>query len=86
MKTKQLINIVVSGSTNFTTTSGIKKIIEAITVNEHLELYDRYTRNLKGITDLKSETQNIKLEDQIGVVVERILKAMNMETSKVAQV
>lgn len=86
MKTKQLINIVVSGSTNFITTSGIKKIIKAITVNEHLELYDRYTRNLKGIIDLKLETQNIKLENQIGVVVERILKATNMETLQVAQV
>lgn len=86
MKTNQLINIVVSGSTNFITTSGIKKIIKAITVNEHLELYDRYTRNLKGIIDLKLETQNIKLENQIGVVVERILKAANMETLQVAQV
>lgn len=60
--------------------------IEAITVNEHLELYDRYTRSLKGIIDLKLETQNIKLEDQIGVVVERILKATNMKTLQVAQV
>src|SRR3954468_11884809 len=40
-KTKQLIDTAAGGSTNFTTASGIIKIIEAIAANEHLELYDR---------------------------------------------
>lgn len=46
MKTKQLIDKTTCGSSNFTTLTGIKKIIEAITLNEHLEfLIDAQTRH-----------------------------------------
>lgn len=40
LKTKQLIDTAAGGSANFTTTTGIKMIIEAIAANEHLLLYD----------------------------------------------
>lgn len=45
LKTKQLIDTVFGGSSNFTIDTGIKKIIEAIATDEHLELFDRYTNN-----------------------------------------
>lgn len=41
LKTKQLIDTVAGDSLNFSKATGMKKIIEAITSNEHLELYDR---------------------------------------------
>lgn len=78
IKTKQLINTAVGGSTNFSTATGIKKIIEAITVNDHLELYDRCTSKPKGVIDLKLETNKICIEDTIAAGVEKKLKAMNM--------
>lgn len=49
MKTKQLIDTAAGGSTNFTTATGIKKIIEAIAANENLELYDRSVSQPEGI-------------------------------------
>ena len=57
IKTKQLIDTAASGSSNFTTTIGIKKIIEAIATNEHLELYNRVTSKPEGVIDLKLEVK-----------------------------
>lgn len=53
LKIKPLIDTIVGGSSNFTTATSIKKIIEAITANEHLELYDRWTSKPGKIIDLK---------------------------------
>src|SRR3954465_2521427 len=86
MKTKQLIDTAAGGSTNFTTASGIIKIIEAIAANEHLELYDRCASKPEGIIDLKLETSKIRVEDAISAEVEKRLKAMNIGTQRVAQV
>src|SRR3954468_23906789 len=86
MKTKQLIDTAAGGSTNFTTASGIIKIIEAIAANEHLELYDRCARKPEGIINLKLETSKIRVEDAIAAEVEKRLKSMNMSTQQVAQV
>ena len=86
MKTKQLIDTAAGGSTNFTTATGIKKIIEAIAANEHLELYDRSVSQPEGIIDLKLANQVVKMEDQITAEVERRLKKMAIDTQTVAQV
>ncbi|XP_050898002.1 uncharacterized protein LOC127104905 [Lathyrus oleraceus] len=86
MKTKQLIDTSADGSTNFTTATGIKKIIEAIAANEHLELYDRSVIQPEGIIDLKLASQVVKMEDQIAAEVERRLKKMAIDTQNVAQV
>src|SRR3954471_16116680 len=86
MKTKQLIDTAVGGSTNFTTASGITKIIEAIAANEHLELYDRCASKPEGIIDLKLETSKTRVEDAIPAEVEKKLKAMNIGKQQVAQV
>src|SRR3954464_2327649 len=86
LKTKQLIDTAAGGSTNFATPSGIKKIIEAIAANEHLELYDRSVSHPEGIIDLKLANQVIKMEDQIAAEVERRLKKMTIKTQTVAQV
>ncbi|XP_050876203.1 uncharacterized protein LOC127079892 [Lathyrus oleraceus] len=86
IKTKQLIDTAVGGSTNFSTTTGIKKIIEAIVANEHLELYNRCQSKLEGVFDLKLETNKIHIEDTIAAEVEKKLKAMNIGTQQVAQV
>ncbi|XP_050920163.1 uncharacterized protein LOC127137785 [Lathyrus oleraceus] len=86
LKTKQLINTAAGGSTNFTTATGIKKIIEAIAANEHLELYDRSVSQPEGIIDLKLANQVVKMEDQIAAEVERRLKKMAIDTQTVAQV
>src|SRR3954464_10709298 len=86
MKTKQLIDTAAGGSSNFTTATGIKKIIEAIAANEHLELYDRSVSQPEGMIDLKLANQVVKMEDQIAAEVERRLKKMNVETQTVAQV
>ncbi|XP_050897217.1 uncharacterized protein LOC127104044 [Lathyrus oleraceus] len=86
MKTKQLIDTVAGGSTNFTTATRIKKLIEAIAANEHLELYDRSVSQPKGIIDLKLANQVVKMEDQITAEVERRLKKMTLDTQTVAQV
>ncbi|XP_050916307.1 uncharacterized protein LOC127131427 [Lathyrus oleraceus] len=86
MKTKQLIDTTVGGSTNFTTATRIKKIIGAIAPNEHLELYDRSVSQPKGIIDLKLANQVVKMEDQITAEVERKLKKMDLNTQTVEQV
>ena len=86
IKIKQLIDTAVGGSTNFSTATGIKKIIEAIAANEHLELYDRCTRKPKGVIDLKVEANKIRLEDTVATEVEKKLKAMNIGTQQVAQI
>lgn len=86
LKTKQLIDTVVGGSSNFTTTFGIKKIIEVIYVNGHLELYDRCTSKPKWVIDLKMATRVVLLEDQVMTEVEKRLKTLNVGTQQVAQV
>ena len=55
MKTKQLIDTIFGSSSNFTTVTGVKKIIEAIAANEHLELYDRVVSKPEWMIDLKLE-------------------------------
>src|SRR3954467_9718440 len=86
IKTKQLIDTATGGSTNFTTATGIKKIIEAIAANEHLELYDRSVSQPEGIIDLKLANQVVKMEDQITAEVERRMKKIALDTQTVAQV
>src|SRR3954466_6925073 len=86
MKTKQLIDTAAGGSSNFTTATGIKKIIEAIAANEHLELYDRSVSQPEGLVDMKLSMQVVKIEDQVAAEVERRLKKMTVETQTVAQV
>ena len=87
MKTKQIIDTAINGSSNFTTTTGVKKIIEAIVANEHQELYDRVMSKPKGVIDLKLESnKKLKIEEAIAAEVEKKLKAMNMGTQQVAQV
>jgi hypothetical protein len=84
IKTKQLIDIAAGGSTNFSTAIGIKKIIEAIAANEHMELYDRCQSKLEGVIDLKLETNKIRIKDTIAAEVEKKMKAMNIGTQQVA--
>src|SRR3954468_23698324 len=86
LKTKQLIDTAVGGSTNFSTATGIKRIIEAIAANEHIELYDRAMSQPEGKIDLNLADQVVKMEEQIAVEVERRLKKMNIGEQKVAQV
>lgn len=86
IKTKQLIYTAAGGSSNFSTTTDIKKIIEAIAENEHLELYDHNVSNPEGVIDSKLANQVVKMEDQIVAEVERRLKAMNIGTQTIAQV
>lgn len=86
IQTKQLIDTAAGGSSNFSTATGIKKIIEAIAANEHLELYDRSVSRPEGVIDLKLANQVVKMEDQIAAEVERRLKAMNIGTQTIAQV
>lgn len=76
LKTKQLINTTVGGSSNFSTTIGIKKIIEAIAANEHWELYHRCSRKYERVIDLKVETNKIRIEDIVAAEAEKKLKAM----------
>ncbi|XP_058775641.1 uncharacterized protein LOC131649921 [Vicia villosa] len=86
LKTKQLINTAAGGSTNFKTATEIKKIIDAIAANEHLELYDRSVNQPEGLVDLKLSNQVVKMEDQIPAEVEHRLKQMALEKQTVAQV
>src|SRR3954471_20257725 len=86
MKTKQLIDTAAGGSSNFSTATGLKKIVEAIAANEHLELYDRSVSQPEGLVDMKLSTQVVKIEDQVAAEVERRLKKMTVETQTVAQV
>lgn len=62
MKTKQLIDTTTGGSSNFTITTGIKKIIEVIAANEYLELYDWSVSKPEGVIDLKLVIRVVKLE------------------------
>src|SRR3954466_1374872 len=86
VKTKQLIDTAAGGSTNFSTATGVKRIIEAIAANENIELYDRAMSQPKGKIDLKLTDQVVKMEEQIAAEVERRLKKMNIDEQKVAQV
>src|ERR1051325_10156555 len=86
LKTKQLIDTAAGGSTNFSTATGIRRIIEAIAANEHPELYDRTVNQPDGKIDLKLTEQVVKMVDQITAEVERRLKKMNIGTQTVAQV
>jgi hypothetical protein len=65
---------------------GIKKIIEAIAANEHLELYDRCSGKSERVIDLKLETNKIRVEEAVATKVEKKLKAMNIGTQQVAQI
>ena len=86
IKTKHLIDTTASGSTNFATTTGVKKIIEAIVSYKHLELYDRVVSKPEGVIDLKFEVnKQLKIEEDIAAEVEKKLKAMNMGTQQVAR-
>ncbi|XP_050915854.1 uncharacterized protein LOC127130947 [Lathyrus oleraceus] len=78
LKTKQLIDTTTGSSSNFSTATSIKKIIEAIAENEHLELYDRCSSKSKRVIDLKLETNKIRIEDTVAAEVEKKLKAMNI--------
>ena len=53
MKTKQLIDTVAGGSSNFTIATCVKTIIEGIVANEHMELYDRVASKPEGVINLK---------------------------------
>ena len=75
IKTKQLNDIVAGGSTNFSTATGIKRNIEAIAANEHLELYDRCTSKPDGVIDLKLETNEIRLEGTVAAEIDKKMKA-----------
>ncbi|XP_058764431.1 uncharacterized protein LOC131637882 [Vicia villosa] len=86
LKTKQLIDTAAGGSTNFKTATEIKKIIDAIAANEHLELYDRSVNQPEGLVDLKLTNQVVKMEEQIAAEVERRLKQMALEKQTVAQI
>src|SRR4051812_29800748 len=86
MKTKQLIDTAAGGSSNFSTATGVKKIIEAIAANEHLELYDRSVSQPEGLVDMKLSMQVVKIEDQVAAEVERRLKQMGLEKQTVAQI
>ncbi|XP_050898455.1 uncharacterized protein LOC127105319 [Lathyrus oleraceus] len=85
IKTKQLIDTATGGSTNFSIATGIKKIIEAIPANEHMELYDRCQSKPEGVIDLKLETNKIHIKDTITAEVDKKLKAMNIASSSQAQ-
>lgn len=61
LKTKQMIDTTVGGSSNFT----IVTSIEVIVANEHLELYNRIVSKPEGNINLKLATQSIKTEDQV---------------------
>lgn len=64
----------------------MKKIIEAIASNEHLDLYDRVSSKT-ALIDLKLETnKQVKIEDVVAAEVEKRLKALNINAQKVAQV
>src|SRR3954462_2436891 len=86
LKTKQLIDTAAGGSTNCATATVMKRIIEAIAANEHIELYDRAMSQPEGKIDLKFADQVVKMEEQIAAEVERRLKKMNLGEQKVAQV
>ncbi|XP_058733143.1 uncharacterized protein LOC131604737 [Vicia villosa] len=86
LKTKQLIDTATGGSPNFKTATEIKKIINAIAANEHLELYDRSVNQPEGLVDLKLTNQVVKMEEQIAAEVERRMKQMALEKQTVAQV
>ncbi|XP_050889291.1 uncharacterized protein LOC127094508 [Lathyrus oleraceus] len=82
IKTKQLIDTAAGGSTNFSTTTGIKKIIEVIAANKHMELYDRCQSKLEGVIDLKLETNKIRIEDTIPAEVDKKLKVEEIKFLK----
>ena len=65
----------------------MKKIIEAIAANEHMELYERVVSKPEGVINLKLEiNKKLKIEEAIVAEVEKKMKAMNMGTQQVAQV
>ncbi|XP_050896643.1 uncharacterized protein LOC127103424 [Lathyrus oleraceus] len=74
------------GGANASSAIDIKKIIEAIGANEHLELYDRCMSKPEGVIDLKLETNKIRLEDIVAAEVEKKLKAMNISTQQMGQI
>ncbi|XP_050916455.1 uncharacterized protein LOC127131587 [Lathyrus oleraceus] len=72
LKTKQLIDTSPGGLSNFTTATGIKKIIEVIVANEHLELYDMSImtnpreHNNVSVVVLRSGKSTKSPEDKLG--------------------
>ncbi|XP_058775235.1 uncharacterized protein LOC131649491 [Vicia villosa] len=87
LKTRKILDSAAGGSFNFATATGMKKIIEVIAANEHLELYDSVTSKPEGVIDLKLEAnKQVKIEEPVVIEVEKRLKALNIGTQKVAQV
>ena len=86
IQTRQILDSAAGGSANFATATGMKKIIEVIASNEHLELYDRVSSK-SAVIDLKLETnKQVKIEEAVAAEVEKRLKALNIGAQKVAQV
>jgi hypothetical protein len=86
IQTRQILDSAAGGSANFATATGMKKIIEAIASNEHLELYDRVSSK-SAVIDLKLETnKQVKIEEAVAAEVEKRLRALNIGAQKVAQV
>lgn len=76
IQTRQILDSAAGGSTNFAIATGIKKIIEAIASNEHLELYDRVSSK-SAVIDLKLDTnKQVKIEEAMAAEVEKRLKAL----------
>ncbi|XP_058756799.1 uncharacterized protein LOC131630022 [Vicia villosa] len=87
LKTRQILDSAAGGSSNFAIASGMKKIIEAVAANEHLELYDRVANKPEGVVDFNMETnKHVKIEEKVATEVEKRLKALNIGVQKVAHV
>jgi hypothetical protein len=94
LATRQVLDTASGGSINFKTASQIIKIIEAVALNEQMEMYDRTGGTRGGLIDLNQlELKNAQsiltgkqIQDAVAAEVSKKMAALNLTQPQVAPV
>jgi hypothetical protein len=94
LATRQVLDTASGGSINFKTTTQIIKVIEAIVLNDQMEMYDRTGGTRGGLIDLNQlehrNAQNIltnkQIQEAVSAEVTKRMAAINLSQPLVAQV
>jgi hypothetical protein len=94
LATRQVLDTASGGSINFKTATQIIKVIEAVALNEQMEMYDRTGGTRSGLIDLNQlehrNAQNIltnkQIQEAVSAEVTKRMAAINLSQPLVAQV
>jgi hypothetical protein len=94
LATRQVLDTASGGSINFKTATQIIKVIEAVALNEQMEMYDRTGGTRSGLIDLNQlehkNAQNIltskQIQEAVSAEVTKRMAAINLSQPLVASV